>query len=253
MFYEFRVLRYHVHLYISDIRISYVRGLLVMTEETFESTNIITVIDSRAISRLQDRSDRRKNLDLRKYMKIYVVENNEIVWSGFRPKRKPGSTIIRADATELTRGISNRSVSIRNYRAFLRSQQRRARLERDDRHGAKFNESRLTGVSVTPRNRIRWALREGKSPRLGSIPSVVCNLDWSRLVKNGLSVPWDRRRVYSRVGVISGVHTLLKIRAAHVTGSGQSRGSLSTIVLAYAVSLDIGSPWNIVTTRHYRE
>lgn len=172
----------------------------------------------------------------------------------FTVEARPDSTIKRADATELlTRGISTRSVSIRNYRAFLRSQQRLARLERDDRHGAKFNESRLTGVPVTLRNRIRWALREGKSPRLGSIPSVVCNLDWSRLVKNGLSVPWDRRRVYNRVGVISGVHTLLKIRAAHVTGSGQSRGSLSTIVLAYAVSLDIGSPWNIVTTRHYRE
>lgn len=46
MFYVFRVLRCHVHLYISDIRISYVRSLIVMTEETFESTNIITVIDS---------------------------------------------------------------------------------------------------------------------------------------------------------------------------------------------------------------
>lgn len=46
MFYVFRVLRYHVHLYISDVRISYVRGLIAITEETFESTNIITVIDS---------------------------------------------------------------------------------------------------------------------------------------------------------------------------------------------------------------
>lgn len=46
MFYVFRVLRYHARLYISDIRISYVRSLIAMTEETFESTNIITVIDS---------------------------------------------------------------------------------------------------------------------------------------------------------------------------------------------------------------
>lgn len=74
----------------------------------------------------------------------------------FTVEARPDSTIKRADATELlTRGISTRSVSIRNYRAFLRSQQRLARLERDDRHGAKFNESRLTGVPVTPRNRIR--------------------------------------------------------------------------------------------------
>lgn len=87
-------------------------------------------------------------------MEIYVVENNKIV--RFTVEARPGSTIKRADATELlTRGISTRSVCIRKYRAFLRSQQRRARLERDDRHGAKFNESRLTGVPVTPRNRIR--------------------------------------------------------------------------------------------------
>lgn len=82
MFHVFRVLRYHVHLYISDVRISYVRSLIAMTEETLESTNIITAIDSG-----QFHTCNIDQIDLRKYMKVYVVENNENVWSGLRPER----------------------------------------------------------------------------------------------------------------------------------------------------------------------
>lgn len=68
-----------------------------------------------------------------------------------RDENHPWPWIAETDASELTRNRSRLSLSLRpafhsqHYRAFRRSQQRRAWLELDDRVGAKFNETGLTG------------------------------------------------------------------------------------------------------------